>query len=278
MSQVRVVTDSIADIPPSIAVELGITVIPAIVRFGDEMFEAGVNLSNDEFYARLRSSPVLPQTAVPPVGVFEAIYRQLGRETDQIVSIHIPARLSGMMNAALIAARALPELQIEVIDSTNISMALGWLVIMAARAANEGRSLDEIVIQVRQTIPKIRLLAVMDTLEYAEKGGRIGKGRALVGTLLRVKPLLQVLNSELLPIENVRTIRRAIARLVELVGELGPLAEASVVHADASGLAHQVREMLAPIHPVDRIPIAEAGPVLGAHAGPGAVGVACVLK
>jgi DegV family protein with EDD domain len=278
MPQVRIVTDSIADIPPPMAAQLGITVIPAIVRFGDEAFEDGVNLSNDEFYARLRSSPVLPKTSVPPVGAFEEVYRQLGRETDQIVSIHVPARLSGMLNAATSAARALPDLQIEVIDSTNISMAMGWLAIMAARVANEGQSLHEVVALVRQTIPKVRLLAVVDTLEYAVKGGRIGKGQALVGSLLRVKPLLQVLSSELLPLENVRTLRRAVARLMELVGELGPLAEACVAHADAPDLAREVRQMLAPIHPIDRIPIVEAGPVLGAHAGPGAVGVACVLR
>ncbi len=278
MTQVRIVTDSIADIPQAMAAELGITVIPAIVRFGDEVFEDGVNLSNEEFYQRLCSSPVLPQTSVPPVGVFEETYRRLGEDTHEIVSIHVPAGLSGMVNAATVAARAVPGVRIEVVDSTNICMAQGWLAVMAARAAREGRSIDDVMGLVRASIPKVRLLAVLDTLEYALKGGRIGKGKALVGTLLRVKPLIQILNGELLPVENVRTMRRATARLVELTAAMAPFAELGIAHADAPDLARELREMLAPFHPVDRILIAEAGPVLGAHAGPGAAGIACVLK
>jgi DegV family protein with EDD domain len=278
VSPVRIVVDSLADIPPALVEELHITVIPAIVRFGDEEFEDGVSLTSAEFYTRLQSSPSLPQTAVPPLGVFEAMYRRLASETSQIISIHVPAGLSGMVNAATIAARSLPDVWIEVVDSTNMSMAQGWLAVLAARAAREGQSMEEIVALVRATIPKVRLLAVVDTLEYAVRGGRLGKGKALVGTLLRVKPLVQVLNGEVLPLENIRTRTRALARLVELTAGLGPLSEVCVAHAHAPELAGDLREMLAPICPIDRIPIAEAGPVLGAHTGPGAVGVACVLR
>jgi DegV family protein with EDD domain len=157
VSPVRIVVDSLADIPPALVDELHITVIPAIVRFGDEEFEDGVSLTSAEFYTRLQSSPSLPQTAVPPLGVFEAMYRRLASETSQIISIHVPAGLSGMVNAATIAARSLPDVWIEVVDSTNMSMAQGWLAVLAARAAREGQSMEEIVALVRATIPKVRL-------------------------------------------------------------------------------------------------------------------------
>ena len=132
---------------------------------------------------------------------------------------------------------------------------------------------------VHELIPRARLLALLDTLEYAQRGGRIGKGVALMGTLLKVKPIVQFLNSELLPVENVRTQRRALQRLIELIAGYGPLDELAVIHADAPDLAQEVRTMLDAIVPSgQRIPIAEAGPVLGAHAGPGAVGVAFLVK
>jgi DegV family protein with EDD domain len=131
---------------------------------------------------------------------------------------------------------------------------------------------------VRETIPRLRLLAVVDTLEYAYRGGRIGKAKLVMGSLLKVKPIVQILNSELLPVENVRTMRKALRRLVELIRELGPLDHAAVIHARVPELAAELREMLADIHPIERIPISETGPVLATHAGPGAVGVGCVLS
>ncbi len=278
MSHIRIVTDSIADIPASFVNELGITVVPCNVHFGTETFQDGINLSNEEFYARLRTSPILPTTSQPSVGIFEETYRRLLLEADSIVSIHIPARVSGTFNSAATAAQAVSETRIVVIDSTQIAMALGWIVIRAAQAARAGCSLDEVVAVVRDVIPRARLLAFLDTLEYAHRGGRIGKGAALMGTLLRVKPIVQFLNSELLPVENVRTQRRALERLIELVKEYCPLEEMAVIHADVPELAKEVRAMLGTIGPLERTPITEVGPVLGAHAGPGAVGVAFLVK
>ncbi len=275
--RVRVVTDSLADLPREFVEELGITVVPCIVRFGERVYRDRVDLTMDELYERLIHGPELPQTSGPPVGVFEEVYRRLGDETDQILSIHIPARLSGTISAALAARQALPHLRIEIVDSTNITMALGWLVVRAARAAQAGQTLDEILAMVRETIPRLRLLAVVDTLEYAYRGGRIGKAKFMMGSLLKVKPILQILNSELLPVENVRTMRKALGRLVELIRELGPLEHAAVIHARAPELAAELREMLADIHPLEHILVTETGPVLGTHAGPGAVGVGCVL-
>ncbi|HID86717.1 MAG TPA: DegV family protein [Anaerolineae bacterium] len=278
MENVRVVTDSLANIPSEMVEELGITVVPTNIHFGQEVYRNGIDLTSEEFYARLAKSPDLPTTSQPSVGVFEEVYRRLGRETDQIISLHIPATVSGTFNSAHTAAQALPHLEIAVVDGDNISMALGWLVVKAARAAQQGRDLGEIMALVQETIPRLRLLAVVDTLEYAYRGGRIGKSKALMGTLLRVKPIVQFLRGELLPVENVRTRRKALQRLVELAAEMAPFEEVAVPHTNAPEVAQEVREMLAAIHPVDRIPITEAGPVLGTHAGPGAVGIACVIR
>lgn len=277
MRRVSVVTDSLADLPAEFVAELDITVVPCIVRFGERVYRDRVDLSSDELYERLINGPELPQTSGPPVGAFEEVYRHLGQKTDQILSIHIPARLSGTVSAALAARQALPHLRIEIVDSTNITMALGWLVVRAAQAAQAGQDMDQILAMVRKTIPRLRLLAALDTLEYAYRGGRIGKAKFIMGSLLKVKPILQILNSELLPVENVRTRGKALRRLVELIGEWGPLEDVAVIHAHAPHLAEELREMLADIHPPERIPITETGPVLGTHAGPGAVGIGCVL-
>lgn len=277
-SEVKVVTDSASDIPVTIARDLGITVVPDNVHFGQRTYRDGVDLTREEFFIELAKSPVLPTTSQPAVGVFEEVYRQLGREARQIVSIHLPAKLSAVLNSAHLAAQSLPDLEIVLIDSTQVSMGMGWLVIIAARAARQGKNLAEILALVKDTIPRLRLIAMLDTLEYVQKGGRIGKGAALVGTLVSMKPIVQLLDSELLPVENVRTRRRALQRLAEIVTEMAPLEEAAVVHANAPALAHELAEMLAPVHPFDRILIGQVGAILGTHTGPGAVGVACVMR
>jgi DegV family protein with EDD domain len=276
MSQVRIVTDSVSDIPADMREALGIAMVPAVVVIDGVSYRDQVELSSVEFYRRLAQSRELPTTSQPPVGEFEKVYRQLARETDEIISIHIPAALSGTIRSAQAAAAMIEDARVTIVDSTQISMALGWLVILAARAAREGRSRDEILALVEETIPRLRLVAVLDTLEYARRGGRIGRATAMMGTMLRVKPLIGVRDSEVVPLENVRTMRRAIARLLEIVSEWAPLQEAAVIHTAAPELAEEVRQRLGRFHPPESILVVEAGPVLGTHAGPRAVGIACV--
>lgn len=274
---VKVVTDSASDIPAAIARELGITVVPCNVHFGEQTYRNGVDLTSEEFFTELARNPVLPTTSQPAVGVFEEAYRRLAAETNQIISINLPAKLSATLNSARLAAQSFPDLEIVIIDSTQVSMAQGWLAIIAARAARQGMGLAEIIALIEDTIPRLRLIAMLDTLEYLQKGGRIGKATLLMGTLLNVKPLIQVLDGEALPLENVRTRQKALRRLVEIVGDLGPLQEVAVMHANAPATARQLVEMLAPFHPRDCILVSQVGAILGTHAGPGAVGVACVL-
>lgn len=278
MHPVRIVTDSVSDLPTEFQEALDIAVVPAVVIIDGVSYRDRVELSSAEFYRRLVESTALPTTSQPSVGDFEEVYRELAQETDEIISVHIPAAFSGTIRSAQAAAQAVRDARVTVVDSGQVSMGLGWLVILAARAAREGRSRDEILTLIQRTIPRLRLVAVLDTLEYLRRGGRIGRAAAMMGTVLRVKPLLLVQNAELVPLENVRTRRRALQRLLEIVEGWAPLEEVAVIHAAAPELAEEVRQRVGAFHPVERIPVVEAGPVLGTHVGPGAVGVACVLQ
>lgn len=274
VSTVRVVTDSLADIPPEVLRELNITTVPCIVRFGDTEYRDRVDLPTCEFYQKLAVSPILPTTAVPSYSVFEEIYLRLAEETDQILAIHTIASLTGIFNASRLAASEISNAQIELVDSQQVSMSLGWLAIIAARAARAGTCLAEIKSMVEDAIHRVHIVAMLDTLEYAQRGGRLGKGAALIGSLLNVKPLLSAAHGEIVPVGSARTQKRALERLVEIVGDSGPVQEIAVVHAHAIVLAEQLQRMLAQIYPDKHILLSETGPVLGTHAGPGAVGIA----
>jgi DegV family protein with EDD domain len=274
MPLVKILTDSLADIPPAILKDLDITTIPCIVRIGEKEYRDRVDLSTAQFYQQLTSSAVLPKTSQPAVGVFEQAYRDLAQTTDAIVSIHVVGKLSGVLNTALLAAKNIPNTRIEVIDSHQVSMGQGWPVILAARAAKAGTSLDEIKSILDSAIQRVHLIAALDTLEYARRGGRLGKGAALIGTLLNVKPLIEIIDDEVVPLENVRTQKHALERLVQIALQSGTIQEIAVIHAAAEQSACQVIQMLANSIPQNQILLTETGPVLGAHAGPGAVGIA----
>lgn len=274
MANVKIVTDSLADIPPSIARELDITQVPCVVRFGDQEYRDRVDLSTAEFYKRLVESPTLPTTSQPATGVFQEIYQKVATQTDQILAIHTIASLSGIFNASRVAAQSVSGAKIELIDSKQVSMALGWLVILAARAARAGHTLEQVRSMVEETMPRVHVIGALGTLEYAQRGGRLGKGAALIGTLLNVKPLISIINGEVVPVENARSQKRALERLVEIVLGSGPIQEISVIHAAGEELAQKVKQLLSKTLPADSIVMSETGPVLGTHVGPNTVGIA----
>jgi len=274
MSNVKILTDSLADIPSAILKELDITTVPCTVRFGNEEYIDRVNLFPTEFYRKLVASPTLPTTAFPSSQLFEETYRKLAETTDRILAIHTIASLTGIYNASRVAAENITTARIELIDSEQVSMSLGWLVILAGRAAKEGASLAQVKSLVEDAKARVHIIAMLDTLEYAQRGGRLGKGAALVGSLLNVKPLVSAVHSEIVPVENVRTQKRALERLVEIVLASGPIQELSVIHAAAPEHAQTLKEMLAKTFPMDQIVMSETGPVLGTHTGPGALGIA----
>lgn len=274
---VRIVTDSTADVPPELVERHGITVVPLLVHFGEQSFRDGVDLTFDAFYHRLRSGNVYPTTSQPPVETFKDTFERLAADGSAVVAIHLASTFSGTFQSSTLAAQMLPASRVTVLDSGSVSMGLGWLVLAAARAAEAGASVAEIVALVERLRPRVRTFAVFETLEYLQRGGRIGRARAFLGSLLGVKPLLEVRDGEVLPRERVRTWKRAVERLVELVLALGPITHLAFLHAAAPEAVAGLRERLAPhLAGVETVTCA-IGPVLGAHIGPGAVGIAALV-
>jgi len=278
MGRVRVVTDSAADVPAELAQRLDIAILPCYVIFGSEVYRDGVDLSPREFYDKLATSPILPTTSQPPLGLFVKTYQNLLRESEGIVSIHIASTLSGVFNAARVAADALSTAPIEVIDSQQLSMGGGWQVIVAAQAAQEGHTLAEVVSLVQDIRPHARAAVMLNSLEHVRRSGRISQVTALMGTALRVKPLLQIRTGEVMAIATVRTRGKARQRLVELVAAQGAFKELCVVHADAADAAQEVVGRLSTVYPTERLLICQAGAAVTTHLGLGAVGICGVLE
>jgi DegV family protein with EDD domain len=284
--RVRVVTDSTSDIPEDIARQLDITIVPANIQFADRSFQDGIGLSRDEFYRRLVLGPDLPTTSAPAAGLFAQTYRDVaarsaaaGHPLEGVVAVHLASRLSGLFNAARLGAEDVSETQVRLVDSEQVSIGTGLLAIVAARAAQAGLGLDEIVALVGARVPRVRLLALLDTLDYVRRSGRLGPARWLLGTILNIKPIIEVRHGEVLPpVELVRTRGQGLERLVELATELAPFEELAVVHARAPQLAGTLLDRLAVLHPRDQIVCGEVGVTIGTYAGPGAVGFICVQR
>ena len=277
MANVKIVTDSLADIPLSLMQGLDITIVPCTVQLGNKTYRDKLDLSTTEFYRLLATTPKPPTTSNPAVGVFEDVYRRLARTTSQIISIHVASSLSGTWNSARLAAQNVKQdlpAMIEVVDSQQLSMAQGWLVVLAARAAARGGNLTEIIELVEAALARPRLIAMLDTLEYAQRSGRLGKAASMLGAMLNVKPLLSITRGEVLPLGAARTQHHALERLVEIALEQGLGQEIAIVHCYAEVLARRLKQLLMAHIPEKQITLAETGPVSGTHAGPGVVGLA----
>ncbi|MDT8305236.1 MAG: DegV family protein [Anaerolineae bacterium] len=274
---IRIVTDSTSDLPPALADEYGITVIPSYVNIGDESYRDLVDLSRAEFYEQLPRYPRLPTTAAPAVGVFAETYRQLIAEgATAIISIHVSAELSAMCNAARLGAEEIPEIPVHIFDSRQLSMGLGFLALLAARATDRTEA-DGILQMLAGTIARTHVFAALDTLEYLRRSGRVSWAEFSIGTLLRIKPTLHVYEGEVHSLAKVRTRGRALSHLVQEIAALGPLQEVALLHThDPEGLA-EWRALARPLFPDNYEPVAvEVTPAIGAHVGPGALGLACI--
>jgi DegV family protein with EDD domain len=278
MGKIKIVTDSAADVPSDLAQRLDITILPCYIIFGSEIYRDGVDLTHREFYDKLAESPILPTTSQPPLGLFVETYQNLLQESEGIVSIHTASTLSGIFNAARVAADALSTAPIVVIDSQQISMGGGWQVIVAAQAAQEGYTLAEVVSLVQAIRPHARAAAMLDSLEHVRRSGRIKRVTALMGTALRVKPLLQIRTGEVTAIATVRTRKKALRRLAELIAAQGVFRELCVAHTDAAEAAQEVVERLSTLHPRERLLVCQAGAAVTTHLGLGAVGICGVLE
>jgi len=269
---VRIVTDSTADLPPGVAERLGITIVPLYVRFGEEVYRDRVDIGEDEFYERLIHDPVHPGTTQPTPQDFAQVYRELSRDADGIVSIHISSKLSGTYTSALQGREmADSKCPIEVVDSLWASMGLGFLAMDAAAAAGEGKSPRQIAEEALEMIPRIRYMGLFDTLKYLHLGGRIGKAKCLLGSALNVKPMLTLRDGEFHAVGRARTRSRGLSRLCEFVRNAGEISDLVIVHSTTPDDAESLRQRLDAVFSKDKTVIARLGPVLGVHTGPGTV-------
>lgn len=268
--RIKVVTDSTADLPPQLAKELGITVVPVYLRFGDEVFRDRVDISEDEFYQRLLHDPIHPNTTQPSPQDFVDVYKNLAQGADGIISIHVSSKLSGTYNSALRGKEVVEkECPIEVIDSQVVTMGLGQLAIAANTIADSEKSLQQVAERVKQMIPSIHVIGLLDTLKYLALGGRIGKVQALLGSVLSVKPMLTIKNGELVPAGRVRSRAKGIDMLFDFVKNAVDIQDLAIVYNTTPDEAQALIERTSSIFPKERTRLARLGPALGVHTGPG---------
>lgn len=272
---VHVVTDSTADILPTIAEELGITVVPLTISFAGESYRDGVDLTADAFYERLQHVKELPTTSQPPPALFQYDYQHLASR-GEVVSVHLSRKFSGTIDSARAAAREVGAERISIVDSGSASMGLGFCAMAAARAARDGASREACVAAAESVAGRLRIAVAFETLEYLRRGGRIGRATAFLGGLLRLKPILTVKDGEAFPVTRVRSRQKAMDELFALVDGAGEIEEACILHTttpeDAEALAARVRAR----RPGMPLVLGRFGPVLGVHGGPGMVGMAVV--
>jgi DegV family protein with EDD domain len=272
---VKVVVDSTSDIPAQLAKEWDIIVVPAYVVFGGKSYRDRLDISDDEIYAKLDHDSVFPTTSVPSPQDFADVYDRLADETDEIISIHVTSKESGVYNSALLGKELVnKKCHIEVIDSLSLAMSYGILAIAAAREAKAGASLEKVAEVVRQSIPRMHLLLVLDTLKYVVRGGRVGKGYGLLGSVLKVKPLLTLRDGKLVLAGVARTRAKAIKRLYDFVESFPQVSEIAVSYTTSKEEAEALAEQIKADFPDIPLYFTRIGPVLGTHAGPGAMGVA----
>jgi len=275
--KIAIVTDSSANIPKEAVSGLPIHVIPVWLIWDDEHLRDGVDIDPPTFYKRLRESKTLPTTSQPSIGEFIEFFAALAGDYDVIVAVLVSSKMSGTVASALAAKEQLPALPIRVVDSLAGSMGTGFVVLEAARAAAAGKSVDEVVAAAESMIPKLHFLFAVDTLEYMRRSGRISGAKALFGTALSIKPLLQFQDGTIQPHSQVRTKRKALSMLLEVAEEMlkgKAMAEAAVIDIDTEEegdvFAGQVKERFR----IDNILRGAVSPVVGAIVGPGAIGLA----
>lgn len=276
MARIALITDSTASLPPELARRYNIHVIPTYVIIGGKTFLDGVDLAPGEFYRLLQEAETLPTTSQPSVGDFVELYTKLSQEAEDILSIHLSDQLSATMSSALAARKEMGAVPIHVIDSRSASMGLGFIVLAAARAVEEGKGLPQVIEAIESLIPRMNVIFMVDTLEYLRRGGRIGGASALLGSILSIKPILYLKDGRVEVLEKVRTKSRARERLLEIVAErLGSAKgiHVAILHADALEEAQVLEDQIVrQFEPVE-LYVDELNPVVGTHVGPGTIGL-----
>ena len=272
---VKVVTDSVADLPADVVKDLGITVIPLMVRFGEEVYRDGIDLTTEQFYDRLKQGKILPGTSVPPLGSVAEAYDRLAEDTDEILVITLSSRLSGTCEIAKQAVELMgKKCRIAVIDSEWATMAEGFIVMKAAKAALAGATFDELITLTRKTIPRVDFLCTFDTLEYLRRGGRIGKAQSFLGSVTKVNPLITLRDGVVEPAGKAFSRTKAKEKLVNFAMNYSSIEYMAVEDTACPEEAEILAEQLAVKFPRERIFRSKMTPVIGTHTGPGLLLVA----
>lgn len=275
-AKVAIVTDSTVNLPVDVIQEHNIYVIPQILNWEGKSYLDQIDITTEEFYERLPQSKELPKTSQPSPGQFTEHFQKVAEGADSIVAIFVSELLSGTIQSAHLGAEAMGDYPIDIVDSRSVSLGLGLLVVAAARYAAEGHDHEQVAAYVRALVPRLRVLFVVDTLEYLHKGGRIGGAKRLVGSVLSIKPVLHLEEGKIEPLASIRTKNKAIQHMLDVV--LGEMKEKSKVHAgviharapqDAAYIADQVRT----VENLQELFVSELTPVIGANVGPGVVGM-----
>ncbi len=277
VGRVGVVTDSTANLPPVVVEQYGITVVPINLHWDNETYKDGIDITVEEVYRRLRETKQIPKTAAPSVGDFLQAYLRLSQEVDGIVSIHLPEALSGTVKSARVAADLAREhIHVEVIDTGTATMGAGFVVLAAARAAERGEDLSKVKKIAEEISPRTTVLAMIDTLEYLYRSGRIGKAAGLLGVALRIKPILYIHNQEVDVLAKTRTNSNGIRIMLDEMEERvdGRPVHVAVLHADALEQARDLKQMVEERFHCLEIFTCSMTPVMGAHTGPGLLGLA----
>ena len=272
MSKIALVTDSTCDLPQSVVKDKNITVIPLNVHFGEETFLDGIDLQSNEFFEKLSTSEIHPQTSQPSVGRFVETYNDLLKKHDSILSLHISSKLSATYNSALQAQKEIGNENIKVIDSMNGTLGLGAIVHHIADLNQKGESFENLVKEAEKIIPNAIFMGLVPTLEYLAKGGRIGKARAFMGSLLKIKPILSAVDGEIQSVGKARTLIKGMDFIVDEMKNR-KISKLFIVHANHEERANLLKEKTKDLIDPKDVIIAEFGPVVGTHLGPGAFGV-----
>ena len=276
---IRIVTDSASDISLEEAEDLGIEIVPLSVRFGEAEYTDLVDLSVSDFYQKMAESDLLPSTAAPSPGAFEAAFKRCAEAgADGVICINLSLALSATGQAAQLAADALANtLPVKCIDSKSITSGLGTIIRKAAAAAKDGGSMDEIVALVDNLASRTRIFATLDTLENLKKGGRIGGAKAMLGTMLQFKPCLDLSSGEVVEAGRQRTRKKSLIWLKEVLESEGEISELSIIHGDAPDV-EEFATLISDIVPRDQIRINQLGAVIGTHGGPRVLGVTYLVR
>tara|TARA_Y100000996_G_scaffold178725_1_gene139626 strand:- start:182 stop:1027 length:846 start_codon:yes stop_codon:yes gene_type:complete len=277
---IKIVTDSTCDLDKKTAQDLSIEIVPLNVHFGDEVYKDGIEINSDNFFDKLINGSIYPKTSQPSVGEFIDVYEKLGNDGSDIVSIHISDQLSGTINSARQAAKHLEgKVKVHIIDSKQISISLGLITISAATAVKEGKELNEVLDLIASLIARSHVFTALDTLEYLEKGGRIGKAKSLVGKILNFKPIIGSADGIIDAFGRGRSNTACMIKLEELVKSTGEIESIGIVYSTDKSLADKFSEQITQNLKLENPPKSyQIGPVIGVYGGPNVIGVGIISK